>query len=621
MTPHRLAVCLLLPALITAGCNLDQGFTRGTGNNQSEPDILVSPQSLTWTLVPFGTSEVKQLTVSNQGDARLDIDGIRVGDVGAFAVLVDSFPLPLEPGASTQIEVVYTPTTTEDSSRLFVESNDPDSPEVAVELVATAGSPRLQITPPSHDFGALPVYCRDSVALQLENVGTARLEVTNLTQVGEGYTLDEPPGLPFTVDPGQGQPVYVSFSPSVGGEFEGGFYVESNDPAGVSTAAQVGFGFDDGFCVTVEEGEDVSVDLSFPVEYRIADIAFLLDTTGSMSGLAQAMAGEFADISGSLAGVIPDITFGVGTYDDYNAPGMGSGADRPFILRQQQTDDFALVQASLNSVSTHSGDDEPESTIEALYQAATGLGYDQDCDARFDNSDDVLPFVASGADAFGGGAGGSADETTSGTGTLGGMGFREDVLPIFIYATDARLRDAGDSQFSTPGGCLRDASMADAIGAIAGLNGRAIGIGVQMSSSYYAFGQMQAIASGTGSFGDMDGDGSTEEAVIRWNGSSAEFRDAVVRAVEGLVGEGTFAEVRLEVEVDEFNMVRDISPDKIENVESGEDVDFELDLRGEVAAGPNDNTVTIELLLVGVLMNGAEVTLDRLQVYVVVPGT
>ena len=619
MTANRHAVFLLLPALFS-GCNLDQGFTQGVGDNQAEPDILVSPQSLTWTLVPFGSSEVKQLTLSNEGNARLDIDAIRLGDAGAFSVLVDSFPLPLEPGASTQIDVVYTPTTTEDNSRLFVESNDPDSPEVEVELLATAGSPRLQITPPSHDFGALPVYCRDSVALSLENVGTARLEVTDLTQVGEGYTLDEPPALPFSMDPGESQPVYVSFSPEVGGEFAGGFYVESNDPAGVSTATQVGFGFDDGFCVTVEEGEEVKVDLTFPVEYRIADIAFLLDTTGSMSGLAQAMAAEFAAISGSLAGLIPDITFGVATYDDYNAPGMGSGADRPFILRQQQTDDFTLVQASLNGVTIHSGDDEPESTIEALYQAATGLGYDQDCDASFDNSDDVLPFLASGVDAFGGAAGGSADETTSGTGTLGGMGFREDVLPIFIYATDARLRDAADTQFRTPGGCLRDASMADAIGAIAGLNGRTIGIGVQMSSSYYAFGQMQSIASGTGSFGDMDGNGSTEEAVIRWNGTSSEFRNAVIRAVEGLVGEGTFAEVRLEVAVDEYNMVRDISPDRIENVESGEDVDFELDLRGEVAAGPNDNTVTIELLLIGVLMNGDEVTLDRLQVYVVVPG-
>ena len=63
--------------------------------------------------------------------------------------------------------------------------------------------------------------------------------------------------------------------------------------------------------------------------------------------------------------------------------------------------------------------------------------------------------------------------------------------------------------------------------------------------------------------------------MIRWNGTSSEFRNAVIRAVEGLVGEGTFAEVRLEVALDEYNMVRDISPDRIENVEfivtSGED--------------------------------------------------
>lgn len=617
---HPLACAASLFAF-AAGCGIDQGFSEGPGKNDARPDIAVSPAQLVWDLVPFGETEVKTFTVENVGDARLDIDAINLSEAGAFTILADGFPISVEPGQIFDVDVLYAPTTTEDLGRAFVLSNDPDSPEVPVDLIATAGSPRLEITPLVHDFESLPVFCRDSVELSLTNVGSARLEVTDLTQVGEGYTIEDAPDLPFELDPGDAEEVVVTFRPVIGGEFPGQLYVQSNDPAGTQSANQVGIGFDDGFCVTVEEGGEVTVDLNFPVEYRIADVAFLLDTTGSMSGLAQAMAGEFASISGSLAGLIPDITFGVATYDDYNYGSMGSGQDRPFILRQQQTDDFTLVQGALNSTQIHSGDDAPESTIEALFQAASGRGYDQDCDASFDTQDDVLPFLALGTDPFGGAAGQAYDSSVPGTGELGGMGFREDVLPIFIYATDAPLRDAGDSAYRTPGGCPGDATMADAIGAIAGMNGRAIGIGVQTSSSSVTMDQMRQIASGTGSFGDMDGDGSSEEAVIRWNGTSSEFRNAVVRAVEGLVGEGTFAEVRLEVYSDPYNMVQSISPESIENVESGEDVDFEVELRGELAAGSSDQTVTVELLLVGVLPDGDEVDLDRIDLYVVVPGT
>ncbi len=604
-----------------AGCGNDQGFVKGAGDNSAAPDIVVTPQQLVWDMVPFGSSEARSLTIQNNGDARLDIDGINLGDVGAFAILADGFPIPIDPGGTINVDVIYTPTTVDDSSRAYVLSNDPDEAEVQVELLATAGSPRLQITPPTHDFESLPIYCRDSVELTLANVGTARLDVSSMTVVGEGFVIDQAPDLPFELMPGESEAVFVTFQPIIAGEFAGEIWVESNDPAGLARASQSGLGFDDGFCVTVNEGEDVAVDLEFPVEYRIADVAFLLDTTGSMSGLAQAMAGEFASIAGSLAGFIPDITFGVATYEDYNYSSMGSGADKPFVLRQQQTDDFGLVQAALNSTRINSGDDAPESTIEALYQGASGRGYDQDCDGSYDSADDVLPFLATGSDPFGGAAGDWYDAAVPGTGTLGGYGFREDVLPIFIFATDNALRDAGDSSYRTPGGCPGDAAMADAIGAIAALNGRVVGIGVQLASTAEPMDQMRAIAAGTGSFGDMDGDGISEEAVIRWSGTSAEFRNAVVRAVEGLVGEGTFAEVRLEVVGDDYGMIRSITPESYSDVESGENVDFHIDLRGEVASGPSDQTVTIELLLIGTLLNGDEVTLDRILLYVLVPGT
>ena len=106
----------------------------------------------------------------------------------------------------------------------------------------------------------------------------------------------------------------------------------------------------------------------------MGDVAFLLDTTGSMSGTANAMASEFSAIVTALNALIPDAEYGFATYDDYAYAGYGysSSGDKPFILRQQITDNTAAVQAELSGVPIHFGGDGPESGMEALYQGANG---------------------------------------------------------------------------------------------------------------------------------------------------------------------------------------------------------------------------------------------------------
>ena len=77
---------------------------------------------------------------------------------------------------------------------------------------------------------------------------------------------------------------------------------------------------------------------------QMGDVAFLIDTTCSMSSTANAMASEFGDIVDELGMTISDGAYGYGTFDDYNYEGMGSGADLPFILQQQITTDQVPVQ-------------------------------------------------------------------------------------------------------------------------------------------------------------------------------------------------------------------------------------------------------------------------------------
>ena len=141
--------------------------------------------------------------------------------------------------------------------------------------------------------------------------------------------------------------------------------------------------------VSFEERREASLDL----EVNNVDVGFLLDTTGSMSGTAEAMASEFYQIVDELDLSIPSAAYGYAMYRDHPFEGFG-GSSIHRLLAQQITDDIAVVQMS--RCYHHRWRCERLSCgIEALHQALTGAGYDQNGDGIFDAGPDVLPFSTS----------------------------------------------------------------------------------------------------------------------------------------------------------------------------------------------------------------------------------
>ncbi len=400
-------------------------------------------------------------------------------------------------------------------------------------------------------------------------------------------------------------------------------YSEDSDGDGFTDGAEVSAGTDptdassviEGVYVEVGEREELEEVFTFTLDIQMGDVAFLLDTTCSMSSTHSAMQSEFKNIVSAVSASLPDAEYAVATYDDYNYGNMGSGQDRPFILSQQVTGNTTTVQNAVNSLRTHSGGDSPESTMEAIYQGLTGAGYDQNCNGRFDSTTDVQPFTASGSDPFGGGAGSAGG---SGSGSLGGVGFRDYAMPIIVYATDAELRDP-DKGSSTPGGCPLDAGASDVVTAASDLGAFIIGIAVGNTSLKT---QMTQLANSTGSLADLNGDGVANEALVfDWtnNGSSASFLNTITGAIEDLISSVRFSEINLEIEGDDDGFVVDIEPDvyELSGAVTGEIVDFTLLFRGTVAETEEDQ---IHKLTLNVFGDGT-VLLDTQDIYVVVPGT
>ncbi len=311
------------------------------------------------------------------------------------------------------------------------------------------------------------------------------------------------------------------------------------------------------------------------------------------------MADEFSAIVDDLDVTVSDAAYGFATFDDYNYGIMGSGNDRPFILRQQVTTDESDVQLALDSVVIHDGSDSPESSMEGLYQGLTGAGYDQDGDGAYNATTDVMPFISSTLDPFSGSAGSSMDASTVGGGTYGGYGFRDGSLPVIVYATDNYMRDP-DAGYAVPPSANFTAGESDVVTAVDTMGARLIGIATQSSVPLT---QMDQLALATDSLYEADGDGVVDDALVfTWTGSSSAFRDTIVDAIEAMLDNVTFASVTAEVDGNIWGFTTNVSPASYSNVTVGASpvsLNFSVDVSGTVPASTVDQSYPLTLNIYG----------------------
>lgn len=210
-----------------------------------------------------------------------------------------------------------------------------------------------------------------------------------------------------------------------------------------------------------------------------ADVAILLDTSGSMLGTDTRIQAQFQQLVTTLAGQIDDLAFAAGGIGDFPVDdGANSQYDVPYYLvHRVMTARTAAGLHSLVSALTFKniitdglgpwfagmrGGDDPEQGWEALRQAATGVGI-------------TYPSPLTGTDAVP-----AFDPATAypahppageDVGTIGGLGFRRDSLPIFLVVTDTTQHD--DSLTTTnPHSADRHVALA----ALAQIGARVIGI-------------------------------------------------------------------------------------------------------------------------------------------------
>ena len=145
---------------------------------------------------------------------------------------------------------------------------------------------------------------------------------------------------------------------------------------------------DDYYVVLPYGGAEEVRDLRFDTNLRKADVFFMLDRTGSMTGEVDALKSSLASVVTRMAASISDIGVGVGGFAGFGGPGSGGcvtflgiescndgpAGDVPFNLYGVITTDPGQMLSDVSALRADLGGANWASSNEALYQAATGSG-------------------------------------------------------------------------------------------------------------------------------------------------------------------------------------------------------------------------------------------------------
>jgi hypothetical protein len=378
----------------------------------------------------------------------------------------------------------------------------------------------------------------------------------------------------------------------------------------------------DYFVVLPFGGPVVPRTLRFGTSIQVADVYFLVDTTGSMSGPISNVQSSLMRIAGEVSARIPDVQMGVGKFEDFpfgsdpfGGAFYGSAGDLPYENLQDITDDMAAVRNGLSLLTLGNGADGPESSAEAIYQTATGMG------GNWRYTDGMTVTVPPKACPV------IPDELSR---RRGYPCFRPGALPIVVHVTDVTWHDNHDDANLYMGITPVPHRFDDAVLAMQMIGGRFIGIAVNGGGRP----EGEEFARLTGS---VDGTGTP----LVYDASGGTVSDAVIEGILTLAGD-TPQDVSTRTESvpgnpDEFDatlFIKAIIPfegyrDGIAGtgyvskddttfygVTPGTMVDFAIDFMNDV----REPAATAEIFRARIIVVGNGVaTLDSRDVYIVVP--
>ena len=235
----------LLP-LLSLACS-DYEFHGEKDEEVFAPNIVVNPDQLTYGGVPENESRTKSFTITNMGNANLQVQDLRIDEMdvpGTFTfVTPDAQMGDMEPGEEREVEVIFTALAEEASAVAVVVSDDPNTPEATVDLLAGSEYGELALTPDPYEFGTVIVGDVGSGQIVVSNLGAAPVTISAITTSGGAGVFDAwNDDLPLTLGAGEESFISVTFTPVDETAYTADLVVTHDGPDGTNTSVLTGNG-------------------------------------------------------------------------------------------------------------------------------------------------------------------------------------------------------------------------------------------------------------------------------------------------------------------------------------------------------------------------------------------
>jgi len=191
-------------------------------------DISISPSSLSFGNVAVDSSKSLEVTISNIGQATLNISSITSSD---SHFVPDKSSMTISPNQSNSLEVNFFPDAVGTfSGNITLENNDPGEPNLIINVTGNGALASISVDTTALSFGSLAINDSKTISLPISNIGVADLEVT----VGAGIALYDVDPSFLTIVGGGSSSINVTFTPNAIGVLNSILTLQTNDTSNLT---------------------------------------------------------------------------------------------------------------------------------------------------------------------------------------------------------------------------------------------------------------------------------------------------------------------------------------------------------------------------------------------------
>jgi hypothetical protein len=231
-------LALFVGSFWLAGC---AGYAEKTPS--TAPQIIVTPNSITFQNVIVGQKNTQTIQIGNTGNANLNVSAITLTGAG-FSLSSITAPFALAPGANKNFSISFAPTsaTTPAKGTISIASDD-STPVVSVAVEGTAVKANLswQMAPTSITFPSLTVQTSQTQNASIKNNGNVPVTISSVNLSGAAFSTS---GLSSgtTLSPQQQANFQITFHPTAAGTAKGTLSVSSSSVSSLLTMSLSGAG-------------------------------------------------------------------------------------------------------------------------------------------------------------------------------------------------------------------------------------------------------------------------------------------------------------------------------------------------------------------------------------------